>query len=283
MRSRSLLVIISIGIGGMAGMALIMKLAFDNDGQLREITKFKAHMLQVFAARGVQEVNYRNSPRLGGAVIEIVADSSRVNAAPTMHRDAAELVLKSFPKSRGTLKLEYFTDGSGGCDERRPFLEQEFGFSEVRFAMLERQRRRMVERKLREGHPEVVLVELSRKNKIVTVVVQAPKGKKHEGEEFLSAVAETIAAAVKRYYPVSRKGHLDFRILSAAKKTLVEGEYDSRGKRRRFEVLGVQPSSSDDRSGSVLDPADPPTAKPEGVRESERVPVKTKRDATYRR
>ncbi len=278
MRSRSLLVIVFIGIGGMAGMTLITKLAFDNNGQLRETAKFKAHMLQVFAARGVREVSYRSSPRLGGAVIEMVADSSGVNAAPTMHRDAAELVLESFPKSRGTLKIEYFTDRSGGCDEKTPFLERELGFSEVRFAMLERRRCRLVETTLREGHPDVVLVELGRKKKIVTVVVQVQKGTKHESAEFLSALAESIAATVKRFYPVSRKGQLDLRILSPAKKTLAEGEYDSKGKRRRLELLGVQPPSSGDGSGP-----DAAAADPAGVQEPGRLPAKPEPDAPHRR
>jgi hypothetical protein len=250
MRSRSLLTIVLIGCLGMGGLAGATKLAFDSDGELREIARFKVSLVESFAARGVGEASFRRSRALGCATLRLVADPRRVGAstsseAEALDREIAEFVLAKFPRSRGTLKLEYMLPAGFGCRQPAPFRHSTLSFAEVSSRVEVRARRRAVEDDLAQALPGLRLVGLEQSGKELVGVfaLEAPGGGRLFPPEEVEAVVEACAKAIRRHAWVPRTARIRVRLVrsetaGAAERAelLAEAEYDAALERRQLRL-----------------------------------------------
>jgi len=241
MRSRSVLAIVFIGIGGLAAMAAVTKLAFDNDEGLRDVVKFKRSVVEVFGPRGIEEVVYRPPGRRGAALLRIVADPARIDeASPTIY-ELADFVVESFPRHRGTLDLELLAQKSGGCQEVEPFLEKQFVVSKLKSARAARDCERKVLDAVQGSFPAARLKSLVRVKSTIELDFEVPDDEKHRSAEALGSIAGLVQGAAKRNFGIPRKGRLRLRVLAAGEHVCLDAEYDDKGRQLRLDIVKPPP------------------------------------------
>jgi len=250
MRSRSVIVIGLIGLGGMAAMAAVTKLAFDSDENLRDVARFKSRLLSVFAARGIEDAALRVTARTGENLLQLVAAASTSLAADErLHREIAELLVASFPKARGTLRLEYRSPARFGCRERDLRFETEFSIAELRALELERERREALTARLAVDLPHVEIGRVETRGRDVAVSVRLPAAMAASTPAValaapdLEALAERVASAARTAFALSMRARIEVTIERAAE-VLAEAEYDGSGRRFRFDAKAAAPADA---------------------------------------
>jgi hypothetical protein len=246
MRSRFLVVVILIGVGAMAALGMVTKLALDSNKDLQGVTKFKAMFLEAFAAEGIEEISYRRLQGNGGVVLQLVARPERLSSADDIHRRIAEYFVKEFSRQPGTLKLSYQTPSSFGCGGAETFLDREFRVREVQAQAEERQRRSELEKKVA-SRPGFQLVAIDKDGERLRVDVECPACSKDSAglEDQLAGLAKDIAA----HYRLPARSRLEVRLFAAIvvpaplpgqeraaagaaeRQLLAEGIFDGRGAR----------------------------------------------------
>ena len=292
MRSKSLPVIFLIGIGGMAAMAAVTKIAFDKNEGLRDISKFKIDFREAFAARGVDKVTFRQSPKIGGSELRVTLTSTEAVVASSddaeiAQDEMADMVMKSFPRSRGNLKLELVRPAGFGCQGESVFLTREFSFSKLKARALDRKKKQEIHDALEKRIGPFEIEEITRVKKNVSAHLcllesesrtpaasqdATPRAstsrRQWEGEK-LEEVFDACAAAIHRHYPVPRRGKLELRLSSKRSGKRLElgrGEYDKRVQRVRLEIAPrpARPDAEDQPDESPVREAGGQSAKNRG-------------------
>jgi hypothetical protein len=253
MRSRALIVILVIGICGMAALGIITKLALENDPGLRQVIQFKAAVLQAFEKRGVTEVSYRRLPGRRGAVLQLVADPEAIARADHLELDIAELYLRSFPQGGETLKIVFLPPSRLGCGGARPLRERELRLAEVRLQVNARAQRERLAAGI-DSRPGLRLLSAELEQSALRVDIELSAGEAAGAPPDMDSLLRELGAEVARLYQPARGGAIFLRLLQAQapgavngreRRVLAEGRFDGRG--RELPAPQPAPAAAPDR------------------------------------
>jgi len=172
MRSRSPLIILLIGICGLAAFGMATKVALDGSDELKSLARFKIGVIESFAPRGVTEVSarFQGEPR-GTRLLLTVSSPDVVDAA--LEDDIARFWLTHFPRATGVLSLEFAT-GASWFSSPEPFRVEQIGLAEFRAT----EQRNAAIAELRADAAAICdgaeIVSLDLGDRVVTVQVLAP-------------------------------------------------------------------------------------------------------------
>ena len=243
MNSRFLIIILVMGIVGMAAMGMITKFAFESNKELQKVARFKQELLDQFGEQGISEVSYRRLPKRQGAVLRMVGDPSKIGEAETLHREIAEYYAKNFWGSGPQLKLVYVPPKRFGCGGSRAFVEKEFAMSVVRREIRAAESRLRLEKALRQQQGLRLYDIEEQRQKLSVKVARDPK------ESFGTdprALLRDLARTVVRQYRPPRNVKIHLQLLEILPRTesgpadpaasgaslikiVAEGSFDFRG------------------------------------------------------
>ncbi len=127
MRSRSWLFILVIGIGGMALMGLMTKMALESSPELLRIVKIKEALAEDLGPRGAREISMRSMPEGRGIAIRIEAPRAGVTPPEDFARSAAELFVRKYGgPAPALLKLSLVESGRFSCGGPATYYEKEY-------------------------------------------------------------------------------------------------------------------------------------------------------------
>lgn len=221
MRSRSVVVILFMGVGSVVAFGMITKFAFESNERLRRVADFKASFLEAFATRGVREVSFRWLPNGRGALLRLVAARERVEGAEFLHADIAEFYVKRFPYGGHYLKLAFVAPSKLGCVESNPYLEKDVQTSQVRSEVAARERRYKLIGRL-ESALGLRLEALTKEGHSLSVTVSVASPEK--ADEDVDVLLEKAAKEILRLYRLSRRGRLAIRLLASERPPGADGE-----------------------------------------------------------
>lgn len=110
MRSRPWIVIVVIGVLGVAALGLVTHFALENNRSLQEVGSFKTALLERYRDRGVEEVSYRVEHRRGEArsvALHLVTRRADLTSRDRIHSDIGEFFITEFPRATSKLRLRW--------------------------------------------------------------------------------------------------------------------------------------------------------------------------------
>ncbi len=223
MRSRSLLVIVLIGIVGMVAFGLCTKLALDSNEDLQRVAGFQQRILLAYEARGVEEVTYS---RLRGRDVQlrIAIAEERAARLPDLDAELGALLVTDFPQARGKLRIVRCEPASW-FGEPTPYSENELSCTALRRQVREHQRRFEIAADV-ETNTGLQLRELTADGADVRCCLATPEPQVSWGDELERRVRAALDV-VRRKYHVRRGARMLVRIEAPATEPCATDEADS--------------------------------------------------------
>jgi hypothetical protein len=142
MGSKSWVVILAMGFGGVGMLGLMAKFAIDSSPALQSVIRFKGALAQDFAAHGFEEVALRSMPRRHGFQLTLTVPSAATEGEfSRLDTELARYFVKHFQgKQGGLLGISYHTPGTFACRGPEALRQAEVPLQPIRAELEEEER-----------------------------------------------------------------------------------------------------------------------------------------------
>lgn len=252
MRSRPWIVIVVIGVLGVAALGLVTHFALENNRSLQEVGSFKTALLERYRDRGVEEVSYRVEHRRGEArsvALHLVTRRADLTSRDRIHSDIGEFFITEFPRATSKLRLRWSQPSFWGLFSNEPFLEVEFSAAGLRDQVALRAATRALEEVfVKEQSIEVVTLEAARPRFLVQVI--APRAEKNP-----APLLDQIGDVMRRELHLWGRDRLSVELVRRrTREAPAVAPADSGGKIAHAEESGAIPSELEVIASATFDP-----------------------------